>query len=95
MDHGWMTNIPRRRTDLNARLVEDEVVVLDRKADQVHQLNQTASFIWERCDGRSTPRDIAEQLVEAFEVDPDTAATSVTAALQQFTRLGLLESSRK
>lgn len=88
-------NTPRRRPDVNARRVLGEVVVLDRKADLVHQLNQTAGFIWERCDGRTTPQAIADQLVEAFEVDPDTATASVAAALRQLEQLGLLESVRE
>jgi len=87
-----MAHIPRRRSDLHARLVDGEVVVLDRKTDLVHQLNATASFIWERCDGRATPQDIAVQLVEAFEVDAHTAAASVASTLEQLARLGLLES---
>jgi Coenzyme PQQ synthesis protein D (PqqD) len=86
-----MTNVPRRRSDVRARSVQGEVVVLDRRADLVHQLNRTAGFIWERCDGRTTPQDIADQLVEAFAVDAGTAAASVTAALQQLEQLGLLE----
>jgi hypothetical protein len=89
-----MTNSPRRRSDLNVRLVQGETVILDRKADRIHQLNQTASFIWERCDGRSTPHEIADRLVEAFQVDADTATASVAAALQQLGQLGLLESPR-
>jgi hypothetical protein len=86
-----MTNSPRRRSDVNARLLEGEMVVLDRKADLVHHLNQTASFIWQRCDGHSTRQDIADQLVETFEIDPDTARASVTVTLQQFDELGLLD----
>lgn len=109
MDYGWrrdfleplpgsdfrdaMTDIPRRRSDLQARLVDGEVVVLDRKADMVHQLNATASFIWQRCDGRASRHDIAAQLVDAFEVDADTAAASVASTLEELARLGLLESS--
>jgi hypothetical protein len=90
-----MTNVPRRRSDVRARYIQGEVVVLDRRADLVHQLNQTAGFIWERCDGRTTPQDIADQLVEAFAVDAGTAAASVTAALQQLEQLGLLEPTGK
>jgi DNA-binding MarR family transcriptional regulator len=86
-----MADYPRRRSDVSARLVEGETVVLDRQADLVHQLNQTASFIWHRCDGQCTAREIAEQLGAAFDVDLDIAEGSVTAALQQFEQLGLLE----
>ena len=69
------------------------MVVLDRSADLVHQLNQTARFIWELCDGQSTTRDIADRLVEAFDVDPAGAEAAVTATLREFERLGLLEHS--
>jgi len=86
-----MVEHPRRRSDVNARLVEGEMVVLDRTANLIHQLNQTASFIWHRCDGQYTAREIAAQLVDAFEIDLDTAEGSVKAALQQFEQLGLLE----
>jgi hypothetical protein len=86
-----MAEHPRRRSDVSARLVDGETVVLDRRADLVHQLNQTASFIWHQCDGQRTAREIADQVVDAFDVDPDTAEASVKAALQQFEQLGLLE----
>jgi hypothetical protein len=69
-------------------------VVLDRKADLVHQFNRTAAFIWQRCEGQATRQDIVAQLVEAFEVDPDAAAASVTVALRQFQELGLLENGQ-
>jgi len=81
----------RRRTDITARLVDGETVVLDREADLVHQLNLTATFIWNRCDGQCTAEEIARQFVDAFDVDPQTAEASVAAALQQFERLGLLQ----
>ena len=86
-----MAEHPKRRSDVSARLVDGETVVLDRQADMVHQLNQTASFIWHQCDGQRTTREIVDQVVAAFDVDPDTAEASVKAALQQFERLGLLE----
>jgi PqqD family protein of HPr-rel-A system len=79
---------------VSARLVEGETVVLDRASDLVHQLNQTASFIWARCDGHSTARDIADQLTDAFDVDRETAETAVMATLKQLETLGLLDPAR-
>jgi Coenzyme PQQ synthesis protein D (PqqD) len=88
---GRMAKHPTRRSDITARLVEGEMVVLDRERDLVHQLNLTATFIWQRCDGQCTGEEIARQLVEAFDIDSRTAEASVGLALQQFERLGLLE----
>jgi hypothetical protein len=72
------------------RVVDDEVIVLDRSANQVHQLNVTAAFIWRRCDGNHTAGRIADEVASAFGVDGDTARDAVGAALRQFGQLGLL-----
>ena len=82
---------PKRRTNVNSRTVEGETVVLDRSNKQIHQLNQTASYIWERCDGVSTLQAIAQQLAETFAVDGETAIRDVTAVVVQFHALHLLE----
>ncbi len=81
---------PRQREDVNARTVDGEIIVLDRATNQIHQMNVTASFVWQRCDGRHTAAAIAEALKAAFDVDPDTARDAVTAALRRFDELGLL-----
>jgi len=81
----------KRRSDVNVRVIEGETVVLDRKGAQIHQLNQTASYIWDRCDGRSTIEEIAGQLAESFAVDPKAAARDAVATVRQLQRLNLLE----
>ena len=85
---------PKRRVDVNVRMVDGEVVVLDRQSDLIHQLNHTASYIWDRCDGQSTVAEIANQLAEAFHVDADTAVQDVAITIGQLQSLGLLESLR-
>ena len=85
---------PRQRPDVNARMVADETIVLDRASAQVHQLNVTASFVWHRCDGRHTPLQIADALTGAFDVDLDTARDAVVTALRRFQELGLLDHAR-
>jgi hypothetical protein len=84
---------PKRRNDVNVRVVDGEVVILDRQADLIHQLNHTASYIWDRCDGRSTAAEIARQLAAVFNVDASTAIHDVATTVTQLYRLGLLEPS--
>ena len=85
---------PKRRSDVIAPVVEGEMVVLDLDASLVHQLNVTASFIWDRCDGRCTVSEIAEELAGAFGTNPEASIEAVTAALRRFAELGLLEHAR-
>ena len=81
---------PRPRPDLKARVVDGETVLLDRAGGRVHQLNATASFVWSKLDGSTSPHDVAAAVAEAFEVEPETAARDVTALLDQFRKLNLL-----
>jgi Coenzyme PQQ synthesis protein D (PqqD) len=83
----------RRRTDVQACLLDGELVMLDRDREFVHQLNKTASFIWEQCDGRRTAAEIADQLAETFEVDGQTALKDVLEILVTLKDLNLVENA--
>ena len=51
-----------RKQDLLVQELPHEVLVYDIERDRAHCLNETAAFVWKRCDGRNTPRDIARLL---------------------------------
>ncbi|MCS6926621.1 MAG: PqqD family protein [Candidatus Binatia bacterium] len=82
---------PKRRSDLIVRVVDGETVILDRQKELVHQLNQTASYIWQQCDGTATAETIAARFAEAFAIDAETAAKDTAAIIQQLCQLQLLE----
>jgi Coenzyme PQQ synthesis protein D (PqqD) len=84
---------PKRRPDVQSRLIDGEAVVLDRPAGLIHQLNPTASYVWERRDGHSTVTDIAQQLAHAFDVDLTVATDDVRVLVRQLQDLHLLESA--
>src|SRR5688572_13163702 len=85
---------PKRSTDVNGHIIDGhvgEVVVLDRQAGIIHQLNQTASYTWDRCNGQSTVAEIVNPLAAAFDVDASTAVHDVATAIMQLHRLGLID----
>ena len=65
--------------------------MLDRREGRIHQLNKTASFIWELCDGSRTFDQLAQELCEVFEVDFATAQRDVESTVQTLRRSRLLE----
>jgi hypothetical protein len=73
-------------------MIDGEVLVLDRHSDLIHQLNPTASYIWDRCDGQSSVADIAHQLAAMFDVDITIATQDVMTTIVKLHNLGLLES---
>lgn len=76
---------------MHVRVVAGETLILDRHQQLIHQLNQTASYIWDRCDGTATVAAIADQLAQAFDVEPTRAAQDVAALVCQLQQVGLLE----
>ena len=83
---------PRQRADIKTRLVEGEMVILDRVGGLVHQLNKTGTYIWNRCNGKYTPAEIAAQLCEVYEVDQETALRDVVDAIRELQKVRLLQS---
>ena len=53
---------PRARVDCLSQEFGDEVLVYDLQRDVGHCLNSTAAAAWKRCDGNSSPSQIARAL---------------------------------
>ena len=78
------------RPDLAIENVDGELIVLDKAASKVHQLNTSASFIW-TC--LSDGLDINETVIlfsEVFDVEPAPALSDVQTTLAAFANLALV-----
>jgi len=78
-----------RKDGLVIQELPDEVLVYDLDNDRAHCLNQTAAFVWQRCDGGSTTKQIARKLGLEFNCTVDEKI--VWLALDQLGRNHLLE----
>ena len=78
-----------RKDGLVIQELPDEVLVYDLESDRAHCLNQTAAFVWQRCDGRNTTEQIARKLGQQFDCSVDEKI--VWLALDQLGRKHLLE----
>ena len=80
---------PRARTErIIVREVQDEVLVYDMDRDRAHCLNLSAAAVWKKCDGRSTPSQIANSLRGESQVNVNE--DFVWLALDQLARDHLL-----
>ncbi len=70
------------------RELSDEVLIYDTETDRAHCLNQTAAFVWQRCDGRKSAAEITGELNERMQSSVDDRV--VTLALDQLGRKNLL-----
>jgi len=88
---GTPSQHPKRRSDLNCRMVDGETVILDLKEGHLHQLNATASFIWDCCDGNLTMDEIVDRLAGAYEIDATTASKDLEEVISKLQSSSLLE----
>jgi len=80
----------RRGSGLLIREVDGEILVLDSIADQIHQLNESASMIWRLYAAGTDVPEIVETLASKFDVDKDVVERDVATALARFRELNLV-----
>ena len=83
---------PKRRIDVTTRDVNGETLILDRMREEVHQLNKSASYVWQRCDGKTSVAEIAQSMVHEFNVRPEDVERDLAGLIARFSDLKLLES---
>lgn len=81
---------PKRRSDLVYRTVEGKTIILNPSKSVLHQLNETASFIWGCCDGTQSSDGIAGRLAAEYDVDSGTSRKDVDRVLSNLKKLNLL-----
>ena len=85
-----MTIPVKRRDGLILRKVQHDLLLLDTEFNQIHQLNETASFIWENWEQVPDPIGIARLLAQKFDVDEQVVLNDVSAIVGRLQELNLL-----
>ena len=70
--------------------MDDQVLVLMPKQNTVHELNTTASFLWKNIDGELSTDDLANLLVDEFDVNLDTAKNDMQEFVTEMKAQGLV-----
>lgn len=78
------------RSDLAVENADGELIVLDKVAGKVHQLNSSASFVWNCLDDGVAVSDIAQMLAEECDIERQTALEDVEKVIAQLKDLALI-----
>jgi len=73
---------PSQHPNAAWREVDGEVVIISPEDSVLHELNETASFIWKSATGERSTEEIARGLAEEFDV-ADAEALADTRELVQ------------
>jgi hypothetical protein len=85
------TIFPRRKPEIHAQELGEELLLLGADGNAVHVLNPTARWIWERCDGRQSAAEIAQALRASFVIEAEhDVLADVERTLGAFAAKGLL-----
>lgn len=76
--------------DTPARSINGSAVVITPHDSTLHTLNGTATFIWERADGRKTLGEICAELLATFEVEENTAQADAGRFVKEAVEKGLM-----
>jgi hypothetical protein len=83
-----------RETRLAARRVAGEMVILSADDSSLYVLNELGTLLWEAADGRTSLRQIVDDVVcREFEVDAATGLEDAEAFLRQLADHGILRLS--
>lgn len=85
-----LASLRRRLVGMMVRDLDSDLLLLDTEADRIHQLNQTATFIWRHVEEAPSPERLAGLLAEAFDVDEQVAQRDVLEALKRLRALNLV-----
>ena len=85
-----MKILVKRREGLILRRVQHELLLLDAEFNQIHQLNETARFIWDSCEQVQDTVEIAKLLAQEFDVEEHVALNDVSTMVSRLRELNLL-----
>jgi hypothetical protein len=82
--------MPRARRDVEVVLLDGDAVVHDADTQALHRLNETATLVWLRCDGRTPIASIVDDLATASGAPIAQVEADVRGVLADFARNALV-----
>ncbi len=75
---------------LAQRSFDDETVIIGLDANEVHLLNESASFLWQQLESGANLNELSNKLQTVYEVDLSQANQDVSAYIEMMQEKGLI-----
>ena len=85
------TGAPLRRARLIERELPEELILYDPDTDRIFLLNRVSAAIWDLCDGRMSPSQMARDLARSFDAPVSAILEDVRETIARFDSNGILE----
>ena len=80
-----------RRSGIKEKDVGGELMLYDVFGKYVHVLNDTALFIWQRCDGEHSLDDIVTEAATIYDVSEEQIRLDIEECLETFRELSIIQ----
>ncbi|MCF7810899.1 PqqD family protein [bacterium] len=81
----------KQNDDIAYRVIDGEAVLLNPVNNEIHQLNETGTFMWEQHAEPQTQETLAAAVCNEFEVDYERAIKDVEMFTRDLLNKGLIE----
>ncbi len=88
-----MSTIYQQTSGIPARNVEGMMAVITPRDSEIHQLNDTATLLWQGCEGGATREQLIQILQQAYPEVAERVAQDVDQFLQDALGKGILTAS--
>jgi len=85
------SDIPVPNQEFKLEELDNELLLYHPAKTKTVYMNETASLVWQLCDGQRSIGDISELLKESFPEAADRVAEDVESTLKTFAEHGAIE----
>ena len=90
MEANFETSIPKVATNVVAKNVDENIVLVTPRQGKVRVLNGVGSVVWSLIDGRRSLHDICDSLMGEFKVDREVASADLHTFITEMNQYGLV-----
>jgi hypothetical protein len=87
----WLECSFKKSQKIAWRVVENDSVLLNLDTGYYYTLNEVGRFLWESLDGKKKVSAIHQEIVEHYDVDPETAKSDILELVDDLLKEGLVE----
>ena len=84
------TLYPAQNPETPARTIDGVAIVITPHDSCIHELSETATYLWDRADGTRSLDALLNEMLEEFDVDEATLRTDALAFVEDAVAHGLL-----
>ncbi|HET9441889.1 MAG TPA: PqqD family protein [Acidimicrobiales bacterium] len=85
------SSLPRRHPGVTRVDTGDAGVMRDAEGHDLCAVNETASALWDLCDGETTVEEMVDAVCQVCAVEPEQARRDIAAALRHLAAAGALD----